>query len=1397
MRKGKIRRIFAESPVFPRREWRNRQDLTAGSLAGCGGTLLHNAVEEKKEELNVKLLQRLSVCLLALALCFALSAVSVLAEPVLQDGLQVELSADKTSYTGGENIQLTLTVTNTTEEPVQDITLTGNIPQGYTAAQPDAAQLTGIRLGAGETASITVTLVPQSTGASVPDPGAGSSTTTTSGNGEAAQTSAQADQAAAQTSVIPRTADAMNPVLLTVLVIAGGAGLLVLLAVGKGRNGKRVLSLFLVAAMGTSLLVQMPLDVKAEESNRKTLEVSCTVLVDGEPLELTGRVEYPSDEPQPGENEHLVRYVLLLDDSLVDNAALFQSVVVKDGEAAGRPAEDPASSVAVFGGWYTGPDWKEPFDFSAPVVEDTCIYAKWEMITDDADGDGIPDPVEEILNTVPDKADSDDDGLDDKTEMQLHTDPLKTDTDGDGIPDKDEDYDGDGIPNGEEVALGTDPVTQDSDGDGLTDAEEINTYHTDPLNRDSDSDGADDGWEVINGFDPLVANSTFEVTAESEQVSAANPTAADVMLNVPGDAADTLTVERVYPADNPLVRPSLPGYMGSAYDFSVDGTFDQATISFTYDVDTFGQLSEEFQPRIYYLNEEAGLFEELENQTVENGRVTATVTHFSTYILLNKVAFDEVWNNDIKAPGTENQVAKSLRIAFVIDVSGSMSGSKISTVRSVMNEFLGSMDETDQAAIVSFNSRAQLKQSLTSDKVALSNTVDGLNASGGTDIAAGLALGLEQLVPAEAAPQVLSLLSQSESQPAVSEQEEPVHTEQEVLPGTEPAQEPAAPQQEAASVGTPESAQAALHGKNAPAAAADAADNTYDVILLLTDGQDSDFNESWEEYAQICQQNQITAYSIGIGSSVSSSHLTNFAQATGGKYYHAEYADELEGYFTDIKGETVDYTTDSNDDGISDYYTQLIYDGKMPMAENLAGIDLSLNDDYDQDGLKNGQELQITTRGDYVYVKMNSNPVLKHSDTDGIDDYEEYQNGTNAMKYSIKKEHADELLGDLGYYAPRYVDEYQAGGFWKFIVDANAFLYVWNRQEIYRDLLTDYFYQYAMQDYVDNIEYDTQRNLMLDTVYQLLGKLSNVQENVTGNVKFLVDDSLTILDLLNGTLGQEGDWHLVLQKFEQYIQQVATVFPDQTVVLQTNAISISKITDLNLTQMAKPVKMLCDGVSLATSMADLADTMLSFAKVNANNEAFNQNVDILLEISEKSNDEEAVKAARTILSTMSGEYVGQITALLGDTGEFILSTLLDELATKNPYVAAVMLARTALDLILGISQDLKQEFEVFSYTELARACERLFNTSVVVNSDYYERKSGQADADETIVRYLVHLAQTRILGERKVCELLDNEGILGWFTDNSDVEELVESNVNWVLSQVEHLGLKLSSRITA
>jgi len=54
------------------------------------------------------------------------------------------------------------------------------------------------------------------------------------------------------------------------------------------------------------------------------------------------------------------------------------------------------------------------------------------------------------------------------------------------------------------------------------------------------------------------------------------------------------------------------------------------------------------------------MFEELANQTVEDGKVTAVTTHFSTYVLLNKVEFDKVWDSNIKAAAGEN----TLNVAF-------------------------------------------------------------------------------------------------------------------------------------------------------------------------------------------------------------------------------------------------------------------------------------------------------------------------------------------------------------------------------------------------------------------------------------------------------------------------------------------------------------------------------------------------------------------------------------------------------------------------------------------------------------------------------------------------------------------------------------------------------------
>jgi hypothetical protein len=53
---------------------------------------------------------------------------------------------------------------------------------------------------------------------------------------------------------------------------------------------------------------------------------------------------------------------------------------------------------------------------------------------------------------------------------------------------------------------------RDSDNDGLSDADEIQVYHTDPLNADTDGDDRNDGDEVLAGTNPLVADYTRTLT---------------------------------------------------------------------------------------------------------------------------------------------------------------------------------------------------------------------------------------------------------------------------------------------------------------------------------------------------------------------------------------------------------------------------------------------------------------------------------------------------------------------------------------------------------------------------------------------------------------------------------------------------------------------------------------------------------------------------------------------------------------------------------------------------------------------------------------------------------------------------------------------------------------------
>jgi ABC-type transport system substrate-binding protein len=54
----------------------------------------------------------------------------------------------------------------------------------------------------------------------------------------------------------------------------------------------------------------------------------------------------------------------------------------------------------------------------------------------------------------------------------------------------------------------------DSDSDGLTDYEELATYNTDRFDSDTDADLMPDGWEVTNGLNPLIDDTTGDLDSD-------------------------------------------------------------------------------------------------------------------------------------------------------------------------------------------------------------------------------------------------------------------------------------------------------------------------------------------------------------------------------------------------------------------------------------------------------------------------------------------------------------------------------------------------------------------------------------------------------------------------------------------------------------------------------------------------------------------------------------------------------------------------------------------------------------------------------------------------------------------------------------------------------------------
>lgn len=1119
-----------------------------------------------------------------------------------------------------------------------------------------------------------------------------------------------------------------------------------------------------------------------------------------------GKSDGGSDSSKPSKPS-VVEYTVSFDLNYEGATGAPESQTVKKGETVAMP-DDPEHENFAFMGWHTSSEKVDYFDFqNSSVTSNITIYAHWVDITDetDTDSDGLSDAFEVYFGTDLTNADTDGDNLNDYFELfVISTNPLLADTDNNGITDDLEDIDGDGLNNAEEVHHSTNALFYDTDHDSLSDYDEINIYRTDPLCADTDGDGVTDGDEIAIGTDPLVVETVFSTRDSFGELSETNPISICVNAITDSNGAATLEIEPVTQADNYLINDAIAGYLGYAYDLSIQGELLSAELIFSYD-ESLGEISDTFQPRIYYLNESTQELEELPNQTVTNGCVKAETTHFSTYILLNKVEFDTVWNTEIKPPVDEEDKSSKnhIDIVFAIDSSGSMMSNDSQNIRKkVAKEFVSKFSENDMAAVVDFDSNAKLNCGLNSDKSVLNAAIDKLDSSGGTNIGKGIKLSIDQFIATDTYNPDLA----------------------------------------------------------------------YKYIVMLTDGQGS-YDDS---LTNIAKDKDIVIYTIGLGNGVNQTLLEKIAEGTGGKYYFATLAEELNEIFDAVAKETIDYTTDSNNDGISDYYTKLINDGVLRLTNTSSQLMYCTeifgeeSDDWDGDGLLNGEEIEIVigSNGE-PKIKMNSHPFFVDYDCDQYNDYQEkYIIKSDPLKYSLPHANEYEMLMDSSKYIAHQISDNYINASWF----EKQMLYVsdWNKTEQAEKVIIDYFYDFASQKTIDKNQESIENQLKFESIVsgttnilKIIKNLKSITDLTTGiseldrktekvrNFKYNTfkglkevfastnqNDINTALGLMKNVVSDVDKSYSVIEEWgetaDSILESVSDISGDIVVGLSvaSNVLDAmykdGKWVDLKIDlPIPKSFKHFSEKytkwnkdkagdaithkqvVSIVFDVVDFvassAESYTTYSKIIANLDAFDQYLDVIENISENGKNIDFVQNAAWNVRTMiveNGIMDHWKKVVVSNSPQLLLKIGMDILS-KHPYVALIKAVTEAANSIIGLTKTASTIVTILAADSISDSfAYELSMCSTKNNGSYWFT----VNSYENGIDYLTNLAQCRIYAENIAMEAYTMKTLGALVTNiirklfnsgltDKEVVEIIKSNITDVYNSANQLNLTLSNKL--
>lgn len=980
-----------------------------------------------------------------------------------------------------------------------------------------------------------------------------------------------------------------------------------------------------------------------------------------------------------------------------------------------------------------------------------------DFITD-SDGDGLTDYDELLVGTDKNNPDTDGDGINDYDEAAYGYNPLSPDSNGNGIPDGEEDFDEDGIPNAEEALYGTHVAAADTDRDNLTDYEEIYIYGTNPLEKDSDGDGVNDDVEMQYGLNPLATDSDNNGINDAQDNISYIFDITNIHLyydrNVYPVMKLTGTPEQlehfeITMSDNtPLINYAVPGYIGNAYEFTADNGFAGAEVTFILNEELYTQ--ENFEPAIYYYNEELQMFEYVEGQTSQGNTLTASLPHFSRYIVLNKTEYDKVWEQEI----AYNKAGEDIDLALVIDTSGSMSSNDRNKLRvSLSQSFVDMMGENDRVTVISFGSYAYMLQPLTTDKTAAKKALTRINASGGTQMYDAIARAENELIN-------------------------------------------------------------------------NAAENKRQLIIVLTDGYSSSSRYNTESsLIKTAQDNDIAIYTIGLGT-INYNLLNNLATQTGGTYYYASTATDLESIYNELQTETIDYDLDSNGDGITDYHTKLMCEGSITTKTGINVFsghtyeEIQSNNDLDGDGLLNGEEVRIDEYLGNAYATMISDPRRSNSDSDIYDDYLEvmiYRSNPFADEVIFSEVAMDYLKNNDYYYASLYEDQFRNSPSKQVMTWLGNNVYGSNyfQEELYKEMLVDYFAQ------IKHNTLEAQSALMeIETIYSYLNEtlfiIDGLREKLPAYTKKLEDIYLelqniyTELDiyLSSNNVIETGIYTTYYSKLVEKVWSKMEDFTELQTALEKfqykqfdNISSLLNSNKLNkiFETTGKFFENVGIGISTLYSVGNEIELYINLATIK-------ENLYILETISENSGYERLEEAAKIVYNVAMKEYKNLSSFIFSEFNEITKDTLITFLTVKIDSIIAVSFpAKFFLELSISLSDLCFGVSDAAKYS--VRTCGASSMSPLVYNEMYktmYEY--GDAHITGNTIYHIVschdyficahrysNVFEARIFGERQVIEIENcPTEVAKWVSEllNPNRQEVID-DCNWTISFLEKLKRKV------